>query len=65
MSNEIAELELEDFRRVFIETKEFGEISISESDRGVLINFGSEEVLILPKSHNMLVFQNPNKNEKD
>jgi len=65
MSQEIAEIDLNDFRRVFIDTKEFGEISIREDARGVHIVVQDAHVMILPKGDNSIVLQNATRTEKD
>ncbi len=64
-SSEFAEIDLSTVRRVFIETKEFGEISIREDARGVHIVSQDSSILIAPKSDDSLILQNANRIEKD
>jgi len=64
MAEEYAEIDLKGVHGVSIETKEFGEISVSESTRGVTISVGDTQLLVLPKSDNTLL-QNSTRTEKE
>lgn len=60
---EYAEVDLTELKRVFIQTLEFGEISIMEDKRGIHINVGSNQMMILPKADSTVVLQNSRRTE--